>query len=200
MSSIALTSRHASAAPGGAQQVEARRVAVEHLEAELAQELDLVGVVVEHDGAHAAGEQQPADDLPEAPEARDDHRIAGFLDLVVGALATRRPASAASLSCSEQHERRGRHRQRHGDRELRPPRSADSTPRRLRDAEHHERELAALREQRGEEPALARADAHRRAPTTHSVASFSASSPASIAAIAAARARAGRSRWTCRPR
>ena len=72
--------------PGGAQQVEARRVAVEHLVAELAQEVDLLGVVIEHDGAHAVGEQQAGHDLPEAPEARDDHRVAGFLDLVVGAL------------------------------------------------------------------------------------------------------------------
>jgi len=50
----------------GAQQVEAGRVAVEDLVTELAQEVDLLGIVVEHGGADAVGEE-PADDyLPEA--------------------------------------------------------------------------------------------------------------------------------------
>ena len=74
-----------------AQQVEARRIAVEHLVAELAQQIDLLGIVIEHDGAHAVGEQQAGHDLAEAAEARDDHRIAGFLDLVVGTLGGGRP-------------------------------------------------------------------------------------------------------------
>ena len=48
MSSTATTSTLARAGAGGAQQVEPRRVAVEDAEAELAQRLDRVGVVVEH--------------------------------------------------------------------------------------------------------------------------------------------------------
>jgi hypothetical protein len=59
---------------GRLEQVEPRRVAVVHAEAELAQRIDLVRVVVQHHRAHAARGKQAPDDLPEAPEAGDDHR------------------------------------------------------------------------------------------------------------------------------
>ena len=140
--------------PRRAQQIEARRVAVEHLVAELAQQIDLLGVVIEHDGAHAVGEQQPGDDLAEAPEAGDDHRIARFVDRVVGALR-RAGSPRGQLVVREEHQRRRRHRERHGDGQL-PCRLGGEDAGRLRHAEHDERELAALREQRGEEPALPR--------------------------------------------
>ncbi len=136
---------------GGFQQVEPSGVAVEHAIPELAQRIDLVGIVVQHHRADAAREQQTAHDLPEAAEARDDHRPLGRYR-VARPLGARAAREAPVVEHEQQ--RRGRHRERHRDREERLPFGREYA-RRARRAEHHEGELAALREQEREEPALA---------------------------------------------
>ena len=82
---------------GGAQQVQPRRVAVEHRPAEAAHGLDLLGVVLEHGGREAVGVEQAADDLPVAAEAGDDHRrMLRLADLVeLRSLRRARPGAAA---------------------------------------------------------------------------------------------------------
>ena len=103
------------AGAGGAQQVEARGVAVEDLDAEPAQQVDVVGVEVEHgraDAVRAAGSGRPI--VPKRAEAGEDHRIV-LVD-------PRRPRArgragvatrgSTTRSCSEQQERRQRHRER----------------------------------------------------------------------------------------
>ena len=93
MSSIASTRTRAVGRTGGAQQVEPRGVAVVHLVAEAAHEVDVRLAAVER------GERQPLDaqharhDLPEAAEAGDDDRDVVLVDGVVGAAA---PASASA--------------------------------------------------------------------------------------------------------
>jgi hypothetical protein len=80
---------HEHARAGGArrlEQVAARGVAVEDAEAEVPEDLDVVGIVVEDGRAKAAREEQAADDLPEAAEAREDDRGVLALDGVVGPL------------------------------------------------------------------------------------------------------------------
>ena len=144
MSSIAIDQQPGLAGAGRVQQIEPRGVAVEDPEAELAQQLDLVGVVVEHGGAHPAGEQQAADDLPEAAEARDDAPAhPSRLDRVVGDARVLRAARAAggrartsSSGVSAIDSATTSVRQRVPCRA-----AARAWP---RDAEHHERELAAL--------------------------------------------------------
>jgi hypothetical protein len=135
---------------GGTQQVEARRVAVEHLVAELAQRLDLVGIVVEHHRPDVVGEQQAPDDLPEASEARDDHRPAG-VDGVRLPFGLGAPADPAVVRDEE--DGREHHRQRHDDGEEPHPLRRQHA-RQLGGAEDHERELAALGQREREEPAF----------------------------------------------
>ena len=57
---------------GGAQDVEARAVAVEHLDAEALDQLDLRRIVVDQGHLEALGAQQAGDDLAEAAIAEDD--------------------------------------------------------------------------------------------------------------------------------
>ncbi len=135
---------------GRAQQVEPRRVAVEHLGAEAPQQLDLVGVVIEHDRLVAGAGEHPLDDLPVAAEAGDDHRR-----LLVDAVVVALPADDAGDQPvgDEQHDRRRGHRDRDGRRQQRDPLAVEDA-RRLRHREHHERELAPLPEQRAEREPL----------------------------------------------
>src|SRR5688572_24907763 len=61
--------------PGGAQQVEARRIAEIRLLAELRHEIELLRVEIERGERYAARREYAADDLADAPEAGDDHRV-----------------------------------------------------------------------------------------------------------------------------
>src|ERR1035441_2341718 len=58
---------------GGTQQFEPRGVAVENLIAETAQKIHLSLAGLERREGNLAGAQNPADDLAEAPEARDNN-------------------------------------------------------------------------------------------------------------------------------
>lgn len=58
--------------PGGLEQVRPGGVAVEGADAELAQVVHQLGLMVEDDGLDAVGKQQPVDDLAEAAMAGDD--------------------------------------------------------------------------------------------------------------------------------
>ena len=80
----------------GLQQVVARGVAVIDLVAELAQRIDLLGVMIEHHGADAAGLQEAAHRHAEAAVARDDDAGAAFLDLVARARFAQAWRSAAA--------------------------------------------------------------------------------------------------------
>ena len=86
------------AGAGGAQQVQPRRIAVEHLPAEAAHRFHLVGVVLQHRGAQAVGIEQPSDDLAVAAEAGDDDRRVLRLADLVGRAAPRRRAPGAARS------------------------------------------------------------------------------------------------------
>ncbi len=94
---------------------------------------------------------------PKRPKPGDDHRAASLVDRVGRALRRGGPPRR-QLVVQQEQQRRRRHRERDGDGQL-PRRVGGEHARQLRDAEHDERELAALRQQRGEEPALPRADA-----------------------------------------
>ena len=72
---------------GAAQQIRAGRVAEEGFHPEAAQRFDPVGIVIEHGDAEAIGAQQPADDVAEAAEAGEDHRVVVLVDCVGFALA-----------------------------------------------------------------------------------------------------------------
>jgi len=152
------------------QQIEARRVTIEDLVAELAQGIDLVRVVVKHRDRDALREQQAADYLAVTPHAGDDHRRTVVVDRVRCALR----ACAASRQAieSDQQQRRGGHRQRHGRSQQAFP-VARQDLRRTRDAEDDEGELAGLREQRREQPAFgtrnleARRDQRQHRPLDH---------------------------------
>ena len=83
---------------GGAQQVQPRGIAIEHLVAESARRLDHVGVVVQHGGGDALRAQHAADDLPVAAEAgNDDRRVLRLADLLQ--LRRARWHSAAAAAC-----------------------------------------------------------------------------------------------------
>src|SRR5579862_192655 len=135
---------------GGLEEVEPRRIAVEHGEAELAQRLDLVGIVIHDDRVHVARQQQAPDDLAEAPEARDDH--GALLGDRIG-LALGFGLRADEPVVGEEEERRGRHRERHGDREEPFPLGGEKRGF-ARGSEHDEREFPALRQEEREKPAL----------------------------------------------
>jgi len=77
---------------GGFEQVHARRVAVVGFPAEAPHGIDLAGIVVDHRRAYSQASQDANDDLPEAAEAGDDHRLR-FADRVRGALGA--PVAAA---------------------------------------------------------------------------------------------------------
>ena len=155
-SSTATTSRLASAAPADSEQIQTGRVPVEDLEAEPSQQLDLVGVVVEDGGAYARREQHPPDDLPEAAEPRDDHPRSFGLD---GVGRPRRLASARAASRSVASSASGVRAMDSATTRVKVashwPGSSRACP---RGAEHHEGELAPLRQQRGE---------HHRCPCGH---------------------------------
>ena len=67
---------------GRLQQVEPRRIAVEHVEIVLAQHVDQVRVVVEHRDLDARGKQQARDDLSHPAQAGDDDARAMRFDHV----------------------------------------------------------------------------------------------------------------------
>ncbi len=69
---------------GGAQQRQAGGVAVVDLVAELAHEIHLFGAGVQRGERHALRVEQPSDDLADAPVARDDDGLAGFVDSAEG--------------------------------------------------------------------------------------------------------------------
>ena len=88
------------------------RIAEEPAKAEAAHQLDRGNVMVQHHGLEAAGLHQPVDDLPEPPDARDDHR-ALFGDLVLGrGISCIRQAARQQVVKDEQ-QRRDQHRQGH---------------------------------------------------------------------------------------
>ena len=128
----------------GLEQVEARGVPVEQSKSKAPQRLDAVGIVVEHDGLHARRKQEAPDDLSKATEARDDDRRAFVFDRIGFALCAIALRQRAVVH--EREQRRQRHRQRDRQREHGVPVSGQEA-RLPRDTEHHERELAALREQ-----------------------------------------------------
>ena len=74
MSSIASTKTSARVGAGGLQQLQPRRVAVVHLVAEAAHEVDLRDARLQRGERDAAHAQHAADDLAEAAEARDRSR------------------------------------------------------------------------------------------------------------------------------
>ena len=105
--------------------------------------------------------QQAPDDLAEAPEAGDDHRAAVLLDRVVGALVAPR-GPPRQRACRARSRSSGVSAIDSATASVsRPAHSAEQDAGHARDAEHDERELAALREQRREQPALPRRHAHR---------------------------------------
>ena len=100
----------------GFEQIEPRGIAVVDAIAELAQRLDLLGVMIEHDGAAAVRLQQAHDRHAEPAMAGDD-------DLGAAARRSRRPracrlarreARLQQLVVGEHQQRRQRHRDRHG--------------------------------------------------------------------------------------
>ena len=140
---------------GRHQQVHARGVAIKHLEAELAQQLDLIRVVVEHRHADLVGRQQAADDLAETAKAGDDDGVVLRLDMVVGtALLVALQARRDELVVRQQQQGRGHHRQGHHHDQQRG-RLRRKHVRGLGGGKHDEGEFAALRQQQREEQLLA---------------------------------------------
>ena len=70
----------------GAQEIEPRRVAVVGFDAEAAERFHLLGIVIEDGRAEAVRAQQARDDVSEAADAREDHRMIALVDLVRFAL------------------------------------------------------------------------------------------------------------------
>ena len=130
---------------GRLQQLQARSVAVVHLAAEAAHEVDLLVGQLERGERDAAHVEHARDDLPEAPVAGDDHRLARVVDRVElgrrGALA---PGGEQPV-VQREHERRDHHRQRHREHQPLGDRAGEHAEAGRR-AEQHEGELAALRD------------------------------------------------------
>ena len=140
---------------GRHQQVHARGVAIEHFKTELAQQLDLVRVVVEHRHADFIGCQQAADDLAETAKAGDDDGIVLRFDMVVGtALLVALQARRDELVVRQQQQGRGHHRQGHHHNQQRG-RLRRKHVRGFGGGKHDEGEFAALRQQQRKEQLLA---------------------------------------------
>ena len=137
------------ARPGRFEQLEPRCVAVVHLVAEFAHEVDLLVVHFDRRERNARHSQNARDDLTIAPVARDDHRIAGAVDEIeLRRLPSREPALQQLFVCDKR-ERRQQHRNGHRKhQELRRLGRQDAPG--LRRREQHEREFAALRKQSGD--------------------------------------------------
>ena len=161
-SSIASTNSFASRGARGLEQLEPRRVAVVHLVAEPAHEVDLLVILLdggERDAGHA---QHARHDLAVAPVARDDHRVAGPSIVSNSGSPCRSFQRVEHPLVREERERRDQHRQRHGEHEELRGGSRRGWPR-LRGGEQHEGELAALREPHGERAARRRSQSRVRA-------------------------------------
>ena len=91
------TTRNARWPPRRLEQVDAGGVAIED-EAELAQELDLVGIMIQHSHTQALRIQQAPDDLAEAAEPGDQHGVVLWWDHIV--LARRQPRQPGASSRS----------------------------------------------------------------------------------------------------
>ena len=82
--------------------------------AELAHDVDLLGIGVERGEGDALGRQDAGDDLADAAEA-GDHHVAVVLRQGVEGAQHHRPRRQHLVD--QQQQRRRRHRQRHGDRQ-----------------------------------------------------------------------------------
>ena len=133
---------------GGVQKIEARRVAVEDAKAEFPKLLDIIRVVVEHRRMEAARIEKPGHYLAHPAEAGDDHlrrlRRFGRARRHVG------EARRDDAVVGHKQERRCDHRERHGERDRQGGLLVDRAVVRG-EAENHESELAALREEQDEE-------------------------------------------------
>ncbi len=142
----AIDRHHQDAGPlraGGFEQVHAGGVPVEHLEIVLAQELDLVGIVVQHGHADPLRIEQAADDLAKAAKAGDQHGVVLRRDHVVRAPRQAGQPGRHQPVEDQQEQRRGHHRQRHHQHQQRLGARRQQAGA-ARHAKHHEGELAAL--------------------------------------------------------
>ena len=164
-SSMAMTRACGLRGTRGLEQVVAGGVAVIDLVAELAQRLDLLGVMVEHHGADAAGLQQAAHRHAEAAVAGDDDLGARLLDACRWRAASALPAKRGCMTrCVEDHQQGGRrHGERdHGDEQARL--RGDEKGQARREGDQHEGEFAALRQREGEARGIGPAHGEERAP------------------------------------
>ena len=149
-----------------AQQIEPRRVAVEHLVAELTDEIDLLGIAFERRERNMVRVEQARDDLADATEAGDDHAWRGTVDEVELARRQLRLAvERRELGAQANQQRRRRHRQRDDQHQQIAMRRIEQ-PVGRGEREHDECEFTALREDRRQRDrlrvVLARGDARDR--------------------------------------
>ena len=140
------------------QQVVPRRIPVVDGHPEPSQQVDAIGVDVEHGGLDAVRPEQAAHRRPEPAEADDDDRT--FLVDGVGlalALGPRAEARREDPLVDEQQQRRDGHRQGH-DRHERTGHVVVEHALAVREGEQHEGELADLRQREGEQQALVQAE------------------------------------------
>ena len=133
---------------GGVQQVDPGGIAIKGPKAELATLRYVIGVVIQHHRLHAAGMQQTCHHLTDPTEPGDDHH-AGFRHVFLALAGACRQARCQHAVMQHQQKGRGQHRQGHCQRDGARG-FAGNRAVALAQAQQHESEFAALRQQQDE--------------------------------------------------